>query len=242
MAVWIGLTVDNRDNDEASGVTTSPAGYSRAIADAGGTPVLLPQEPGAIPAYVQRLDGLVLTGGNDPAMDAYGQQTHPEAKVMPGRRQSFDTALWKAWRRCTPVKPVLGVCWGMQLMALEAGGAMTQHMPDVMSEAAALRHKDRREHGLVVEPGLESPTVLAGGEAGEVVVSNHHQAMAETKPGWCGGMRVVARADDGVVEAIDDPGLPWCLAVQWHPERGGAGGWSRGLFRGLVEACVAQRG
>ncbi|MEM7680879.1 MAG: gamma-glutamyl-gamma-aminobutyrate hydrolase family protein [Planctomycetota bacterium] len=241
MTVWIGVTVDNRDNTEASGVTTSPAGYSRALGAAGAVPVLLPQEPGAIAQYVERLDGLVLTGGNDPAMESYGQPTHARAKVMAERRQSFDAALWRAWRTQETVKPALGVCWGMQLMALEAGGAMTQHMPDVMGEEAAFLHKDRRTHGVVAEPGLQTPTVLPAGAPGEVVVSNHHQAMAETSPGLCGAMRVVARAPDGVIEAIDDAALPWCLAVQWHPERGGEGGLSRGVFRALVAACEREK-
>jgi putative glutamine amidotransferase len=221
----IGITVDNRDNDTLK--YEQATAYSRAVADAGGLPLLLSQELSLVDDYVHLCDALVLTGGDDPAMEPFGQPTHPKASLISPMRQAFEMALLAALDH-VPDKPVLGVCMGMQLMALHAGGQLHQHLPDVMGDRAEA-HRGNRPHGLVREAG---DSVLPPGDC--QVISSHHQAVAHA-----GRLRVTARAPDGVIEAIDDPGRRFYVGVQWHPERGeGADGLNRGLFALLTAAAT----
>jgi putative glutamine amidotransferase len=227
----VGITVDNKANSAISGLYESSIAYSRAVSDAGGVPVLLPHEPDLAGLYLEHCDALVLTGGVDPRTECFGQTTHPQARPMDERRQAFELALLKACDR-RPQLAVLGVCLGMQLMALHRGGRLHQHLPHVLENAAV--HKDER-HPLVL---LAFDSVLCNRcEEAEVVestvVSSHVQAVCDT-----GRLRKVAIAPDGVIEAIDDPALRFYLGVQWHPERGGDDAINRGLFARLVEASA----
>ncbi len=222
----IGITVDNRDNSADSGRYESSIAYSRAVAEAGGVPVLLPHEPELATTYATTCDGLVLTGGVDPDTAAFGEPMHPKARPIDPRRQAFELALLDA--AATRDLPVLGVCLGMQLMALRAGGRLHQYLPDVMEASEA--HRDDRRHAIELR---QTDSVLGQLiEAGCTVVSYHQQAVADA-----GSMRVVATAPDGVIEAIDDPSRRFWIGVQWHPERGGAGSLNRGLFERLIAAC-----
>lgn len=220
----IGITIDNRDNGLLK--YEQPILYSRAVAAAGGLPLLLAQEPALADEYVRLCDGFVLIGGDDLAMEDFGQTTHPQTTLISPMRQAFEVALIRALDR-VPDKPVLGVCMGMQLMAMNAGGRMHQHLPDILGERAEA-HRGNRRHGLVYEA---ADGVLPVGDFG--ITSSHHQAVADP-----GRLRVVARAPDGIIEAVDDPGRPFYLGVQWHPERGeGDDVLNRGLFRLLTAAA-----
>jgi putative glutamine amidotransferase len=193
--------------------------YVRMVADAGGAATILPADREAIPTYLARCDGFLLSGGDDPDMTRWGLPTHPKAKTIDPERQAFELALLDALG--LEPRPVLGVCLGMQLMALHAGGTLDQHLPDTLATAAD--HWDRTEHA------VEGP--LGSG----LVHSHHRQAI--TDAGW---MRVVARARDGVIEAVDRPpddGGPLYLGVQWHPERTADARLGRGIVRQLVEAA-----
>ncbi|MEM1212250.1 MAG: gamma-glutamyl-gamma-aminobutyrate hydrolase family protein [Planctomycetota bacterium] len=228
----IGITVDNQRNTAKSGVYESSIAYSRAVAAAGGTPVLLPHAVGAVDRvgeYLKLCNGFVLTGGVDPDVRAFGFELHGSARVMDPGRQAFEVGLLERLRDDAPDTPVLGVCLGMQLMALVAGGELDQFMPASMGEDAARVHQGDRRHP--VEAAVPE-TVLAGG--GEVV-SSHRQAVGEA-----GSMRVIGAAPDGVIEAIDEPGRRFCVGVQWHPERGGDGALSAGLIQRFVAACMAD--
>jgi len=231
----IGITADNRDNTASSGRYESAAAYSRAVAAAGGVPVVLPHELERVAAYVERCDGLLLTGGVDPDTAAFGQPVHERARVMDPARQAFELALLDA-SDAAPERPVLGICLGMQLMALRAGGRLDQYMPESMGEAAAAHRGDRR-HGVGVDASdsVVCPRGVARPAGDETVVSSHRQAVSDA-----GRLRVVARALDGVIEAIDDPGRRFYAGVQWHPERGGDGTLSLGLIRRLVEAVESS--
>ncbi len=245
----IGITVDNRDNTAASGRYESSIAYSRCVAQAGGLPVLLPHEPGLAKRYVLVCDGLVLTGGVDPDTRAFGQPIHPQARVMDPKRQAFELALLAACDH-HPDKPVLGVCLGMQLMALRAGGQLHQYLPEVVRDPGA--HAGDRRHAIQL---CVSGSALTDGpleEPDATVVSAHRQAVADADGGvWLNGaagpaacpMRVVATAPDGVVEAIDAPDRRFYVGVQWHPERGGAGVLNQGLFDRLVATarCATSR-
>lgn len=237
-APLIGITCDNKDNADASNRYESPVAYARAVAAAGGVPVLLPQEVGLIEEFIRRCDGILMTGGADPRMESLGGVTHPAAKVMAERRQLFELALLKALQQ-HPEQPTLGVCLGMQLMAINAGGTLNQHLPETLGDAALVHQKDNR-HAVVLRVhdsvlGDEPGKIAGRGDAEAaalLVPSWHHQAVAQP-----GKMRLVATAPDGVVEAIDDPARRFYLGVQWHPERGGEGPFSAGLIRRFVAAC-----
>lgn len=185
------------------------AAYSTAVAAAGGVPVQLPRDadPGAL---VERVDGLVLTGGDDVDPRRYGQVPTDASTAVDPDRDAFELALLAAAR--TASLPVLGICRGAQLLNVACGGTLVADLPTGTGEA----------HGFLgYPPGARVHDVrtaeasMAAGVLGSRVPVNsfHHQAVAE--PGH--GLRPSAWAPDGVVEAIeDDTGLT--LGVQWHPE------------------------
>lgn len=223
----IGITVDNLDNTAASGRYDVGIGYSDAVAAAGGTPVLLPHALECVSDYLKLCDGFVLTGGVDPDTAAFGEPMHPKAKKMDPTRQAFESVLIEAIRAAERRVPTLGVCLGMQLMALHAGGRLDQHLPDTLGDAAAIHHGNRPHPIVLAAKG----TVLEidDGDTASDIVSHHLQAVADA-----GAMRVIATAPDGVIEAIEDPDRAFYIGVQWHPERGNDSSFNRGLFVALV--------
>lgn len=183
----------------------SPRSYADAVHRAGGFPVLVAPIPGAERDTLDRCDGFLFTGGDDPVTEPFGEPTHPAAVRINPDRQAFETALLSLLASDARERPVLGVCLGMQLMALCAGGRLDQHMPDTTPTHA--EHWDA-DHAVTLNPGLKTP--LGPG----VVRSRHRQAVSDP-----GALRVIASAHDGVIEAIDDPARHFYLGVQWHPER-----------------------
>lgn len=235
----IGITVDNRDNVATSGRYESSIAYSRCVVQAGGLPVLLPHEPELVGRFAELCDGFILTGGVDPKTEAFGQPTHPRARPMDARRQTFELALLAATDE-HPSKPVLGICLGMQLMALRAGGTLHQHLPDILDNPKL--HEDDNRHAITLRVPVSAlvDQPLASEQA--TVVSWHCQAVAPGPDGdgHVGRLRVVATAPDGVIEAIDDPQRAFYLGVQWHPERGGPGPLNQGLFDRLVAVAASH--
>ncbi|MCP5068974.1 MAG: gamma-glutamyl-gamma-aminobutyrate hydrolase family protein [bacterium] len=201
--------------------------YAKAVAEAGGTPCYLPS-PSSPDAALEGIDGLLLPGGDDFPPPVPYPPTAPFT-LVPAEQRTFDTALLASAR--ARGLPVFGICYGMQLLALEAGGSLLYHIPHDRPDAEAhqLDEQDGR-HGLSVEAGTRLERWL--GDAPTRVNSLHHQAVAE--PGE--GLRVAARAPDGIIEAIEAAGPEFRLGVQWHPEKLPGPGRIR-LFRGFVEAC-----
>jgi len=191
--------------------------YLRAIEAAGGIGVPLAPVPGTAAMLLDRLDGLVLSGGDDPDTTGFGEPVHPEATLIAGDRQRFELELLDLVDRQRPDLPLLGICLGMQLMGLHAGGRLDQHLPDTLETA------DLHWNGVRHE--------IAGELAGEVY-SHHRQALASS-----GRFEVVATAPDGVIEAIRDPGRRFRLGVQWHPERTDDPATGSGIFAGLIRAA-----
>jgi putative glutamine amidotransferase len=234
----IGITMDNLDNTRASGRYEAATAYGQAVAGTGAAPVLLPHEMTCVEHYVLLCDGLILTGGVDPDTRAFGQPMHPKARPMDPTRQAFELALLEAVAG-RPHYPVLGVCLGMQLMALHAGGELNQYLPDTLTKPEI--HQKNYRHTVMIVAGDSALFTEPGGPgreadaAEETVASFHQQAVASA-----GRLRVVARAADGVIEAIDDPSRRFYGGVQWHPERGGEGALSAGVMRRLVAACRRQ--
>ena len=186
---------------------------------AGGLPVLLAPLPGLEEESLAGLGGVILTGGDDPRMEDWGVPTHPEATPIDADRQAFERGVLARLAERRDV-PVLGVCLGMQLMGLEAGGTLDQHMPDALPTAG--EHWGRLDHPIE-------------GKLGSGVVSSHHR-QAITDPG---GLDVVATAHDGVIEALRDPGRSFYVGVQWHPERTDDERLGLKLFEELVATARA---
>ena len=187
--------------------TLVPQAYVRAVTAAGGRAVVLP--PDDLDADVLGvLDGLLLAGGADLDPGRYGQPADPRTESRPDRDAGELTLLTAA---LAIDLPVLGVCRGMQLLAVARGGALHQHLPDVVG------HDGHRPapgvygtHPVRFAPGSRAGAVMAGVDR---VNSYHHQAVADP-----GDLTVTGWADDGVVEAVEDPARRFVLGVQWHPE------------------------
>ncbi|MGH3444404.1 MAG: gamma-glutamyl-gamma-aminobutyrate hydrolase family protein [Nocardioidaceae bacterium] len=206
-----------------------PAQYADAVALAGGAPVLLPPAANEFaPAVVSRLDGLVISGGADVDPAAYGEAPHPHTSAWRNDRDAWEFALLDAAEEAGI--PVLGVCRGMQVMAVHAGGALDQHTPDLVGNEAHSPGGDTFGDVEVQTCAGSRLRALIGERAS---VGCHHHQSVRTHPGF----EAAAFAEDGTLEAIERDGERFGVAVQWHPEvRDDAG-----LFRGLVVASAARR-
>lgn len=214
--------------------------YVDAVEAAGGLPVVLPPTADLSLAaeMLARCDGLVLSGGADIDPARYGEAARPEVERLAERRERFDLALCA--HALASALPTLGICGGMQALAVAAGGRLCQDIPALVAGAVAHAPSAGEPgdvtHAVTVEPGSRLAAILHATAAS--VNSHHHQSVLD--PG--GGFVIVARCPaDGVVEAIEATGPGFCLGVQWHPERlAGARGSTRPLFLALIEAAAAR--
>lgn len=214
-----------------------PMNYVAAVHATGGRAVLVtPDDPGT--DVLDGLDGVVFTGGGDLSSDAYGEPAHPLTQPDPVRdasellllRAALDAGL-----------PVLGVCRGMQVMAVATGGRLHQHLPDVIGHE---RHRAAAgtdplaagadaygRHDVELRAGSRAARLLG---ARTTVNSFHHQAVADPGAfevvGWC--------PDDDVAEVLERPGPAFALGVQWHPERSD----DLRVFAALVRAAARRAG
>ena len=205
-------------NDRPTAFSTMT--YTRSVLAAGGTPVILQPTPGQIDAIIDRFDAFILSGGDDPVTEPFGVPTHPAAVRVLDDRQQFETQLLQALTN-RPEIPVLGICLGMQMQALVAGGSLNQHLPDTHTT-----HSDHWEHHHEIISNDES--VIPSG----TVYSKHRQAIDDPGP-----LRVTAVAHDGIIEAIDDPARAYFVGVQWHPERTDNDPLGQELYNKLVIAA-----
>lgn len=203
-----------------------PTDYARSIERAGGIAVLLPPmiDAAAAAAVVGRLDGVVVTGGADLDPNRYGAAAHPRTSGWRPDRDGWELALLEA--AYAAGLPVLGICRGMQVMAVHAGGSLEQHVPDRVG------HDEHSPGG--PRYGRTRVEIVAGSLLQRLIGDralapcHHHQAV-RAHPGFV----AAAHAGDGTLEAMEAPGPEFRLAVQWHPETAP----DAGLFRGLVQAC-----
>lgn len=204
-----------------------PAAYARSIEAAGGVAVLLPptDDPaGDAPSVVARLDGLVIAGGADVDPARYGESAHERTGGWRVDRDGWELALLDA--AAETELPVLGICRGMQVMAVQAGGRLIQHVPDSVGHEGHSPGGDvYGDVAVTLVDGTRLAKILT---AGPPVHCHHHQSVA-THPGFIAS----AHSADGGLEGIENPDRPFWLGVQWHPETQA----DAGLFTALIEAA-----
>jgi putative glutamine amidotransferase len=201
--------------------------YARAVESAGATPLYLPIQSG-VGALVSDLDGLLVPGGDD-FLPPHPHPALAKLDPVPERQLTFDRALVEA--ALARAIPVLGICYGAQLLALACAGELVYHLPTDRPSAGDHRlDEEHGRHAIHVEPESRLAHIL-GPDAGPVN-SLHHQAIAAAGR----GLRVCARAGDGEIEAIEGDGDAFVLGVQWHPERM-SGAHRDALFAAFVAAA-----
>jgi putative glutamine amidotransferase len=204
-----------------------PQKYFEAITSSGGVAVLLPPQPHpdeAAPAVLEGLDGLVLTGGLDIEPALYGAERHPRTDAPRPDRDAWELSLFRGAdeRRM----PVLAICRGLQLVNVAKGGTLHQHLPEALgTERYRVGGGVFAENEVLIEEDSRLATLVGAGSLN--VHSYHHQGIDRLGE----GLVVTARADDGLVQAIESDGDGYLVGVQWHPEEDDE---DRRLFAGLV--------
>jgi putative glutamine amidotransferase len=206
-----------------------PFAYVRAVERAGGRALLVPPDDDGVEETLDALDGLILSGGNDVDPAAYGAEPHAKTGGVRPERDRGELALLEG--ALARDMPVLAVCRGSQLLNVARGGDLVQHLPEVIG------HEQHREtpgvfsaHDVRVDPDSRLGA-LVGDRA--PVKSHHHQGFGQVGA----DLRETAWADDGTLEAVEDPSKRFALGVLWHPEEGE----DEALFQGLVEEAAAYR-
>src|SRR5262245_14398067 len=209
-----------------------PDDYVESVRRAGAEPLVLTNDDD--PARVlDRVDGLLLTGGLDVDPALYDQAPHPTTETAP-ERDRFEIPLSReAVKRDVPL---FAICRGVQVLNVAEGGTLVQDIPSAV--ASDLRHsidqpKNQIAHEVRIGPGTRLAAALMPDQKtrSTPVNSRHHQAVGAIAPGFVRS----AVSPDGVVEAIEKPDATFCVGVQWHPENF----WRTGEFSGLFEAFVA---
>jgi len=201
-----------------------PASYVAKVEAAGGLALVVPPVSAADPALLDVLDGIVLVGGADVDPGLYGEVPHETTTGWRPDRDTGELALLSgAWERDLPA---LGICRGMQLMAVAAGGRLDQHLPDVVGHE---RHRPLPgvfgEHPVRLDPSSGVGMILG---PAATVRSYHHQGVADP-----GRLTVTGWADDDTIEVLEDPQRRFSIGVLWHPEAGE----DPRLFEALVTAA-----
>jgi putative glutamine amidotransferase len=221
----IGLTtyaLDQMISGREQYAASLPMSYVRAVHSNGGRAVLIaPDDPGE--DLLDHLDGIVFAGGSDVDPVHYGEAPHPSVVSYPARDAAELFLLRAALARDLPI---LGVCRGLQLMAIVSGGRLHRHLPDALGHERHRPSTGYGEHRVVLTAGSVGHKILGD----EVVVNSlHHQGIADpgtlVPTGWC--------PDDDLIETAELPDRRFAIGVQWHPEEM----TDQRVFAALVEAA-----
>ena len=206
-----------------------PSDYVRAVERAGGRPLLVPPSEEDVEETLDVLDAVIFSGGSDLDPATYGQEPHPETNGVIEARDLAELAMLEA--ALARDMPVLAVCRGSQVLNVALGGDLIQHLPDVVG------HDDHKhtpgayaDHDVTLDAETRLGRLL-GGHA--PVKSHHHQGFGRLGS----GLQESAFAEDGTVEAVEDPSRRFALGVLWHPEAGE----DMRLFEALVEEARRYR-
>jgi len=200
--------------------------YMPVLRAAGLIPVLIPGDapPADIPAILDRLDGVLMTGGDDVDLRPYGGPAPtPECKPVPLEQQSMNLELVRG--ALARDMPLFGVCFGMQMMGLLHEAPFEQHLSNFADHTKGMEHKVKPCTGSLLEQLVGAQDFL--------VPSFHHQALKEAGA----TLKPSAWADDGTLEAVELPGKAFALGVQWHPERAPDSPATRAMFSGFAQAA-----
>lgn len=215
MKPWIGITCTRMQTSGQRGGSFVTDAYVSAVRHAGGIPILLPivDEEELNRAWFDRIDGLLLSGGEDIDPRFFNEDPHPQlGQIVPERDRQ---EIWLSRWAISEDKPLLAICRGIQILNVALGGGMVQDIgsqvvqPIQHSQKAPFSHAS---HNIEIESGTKMENI-AGGMA-TYVNSFHHQSVGEVAPGFV----VSAWAGDGVTEAIESVDHPFAVGVQWHPE------------------------
>ena len=238
----IGITTYGQDEEKKFPL---PREYVDAVRRGGGTPLLLPPGETNIERLLLGLDGLILAGGGDVHPRTYGGDPHDTVYMADLERDTTEIALTR--RAIASGHPTFGICRGLQIINVALGGTLHQHLPEVVGETVKHRLPPREPTGHVVKVQSNSrlSTIMLGDtvETAEAknnrrhnfnIASWHHQAIRDLAV----GLKVVAHAADGTIEAVEMVDHRWLIGVQWHPEMTAGGDeHQQRLFDEFIRAC-----
>lgn len=239
MKPLIGVNVDIKPGTaEKPSECSLQAPYIEAIQQSGGLPILIPPMPDSdLSVIVKKLNGVVFVGGPDYFPQRYGEEPDENTKMVDGLRDEFDFRFFNRVLEHSQM-PTLGICLGSQLFNVALGGSLIQHIPKQFPHSN-VEHSSTdgwingfNKHLVTLEEGSKLWQIYQKAEIN--VTTSHHQAVKDVGD----KLKVVARAEDGVVEAIELDDRRFLIGVQWHPEREYE--QSKCLFDEFVKACALQ--
>ena len=201
-----------------------PFDYVRAVEQAGGRAMLVPPSPDGVEETLDVLDGIIFTGGSDVDPELYGEAAHPETSGIVRVRDDAELALLRA--ALDRDMPVLGICRGIQVLNVGLGGDLDQHLEGHRHDPPG----QFVQHDVAIEPDTRLGEILGDQTR---VMSHHHQGLKTLAP----GLVETARAEDGLVEAVEAPDRRFAVGVLWHPEAG----QDARLFETLVAEAARYR-
>lgn len=191
--------------------------YSQAVIAAGGIPVMLPTNNTEIEGLLNRLDGVIITGGGDIDPAVFGQVKHETTDEIDAERDTFELALVRAARGRD--MPLFGICRGLQVLNVALGGTLVQDIDALIpngaehrQQKAKIHHEERPQTATLVDDDNPLREMI---QADRLEINTfHHQCIGDLAT----SLRAMATSDDGVIEAVHAPGMAFGMAVQWHPE------------------------
>ena len=238
----LGHTATRRPRIGVTGaIDPAPDNYVAALLACGAEPIVLSNTVARAEYDLQDLDGLLITGGSDIDPQQYGASKHEQTEAPDPDRDAYELRVAKlATERALPV---LMICRGMQIANIAFGGTLHQHIPDIVDGSVIHSDHNRKfevfeEHTVAVEPSAQLARII--GETRFMTNASHHQAVDVVGQ----GLLVVARTDDGIIEALERPSAAaFWLATQWHPERllDADEGRSRKIFMAFLGACRSSQ-